>query len=504
MSDKTAKKPSPVVQKKDKNVLRGEAPERRNEIAREMFMRSWGGGKHHNPQDYARGKGRNPKHKGQRSDRSWEGMTSPMARFEEGVSADPTVNMTPQQAAEWKKQNAIHRDQFTGGEAMRNPMARFEEGVSADPTANMSPEDAAKWNAMNEAHRDQFKAAARYSKDPYWMVAKYPGKDADGKPFRKGERVFYYPLTKTILTGAKADRASAEFDAASFDEDYGFRAASGPDDEKDYKIALRRLAVAKKALQRIPVTMAENLNKQMREFDNRTYDLLRATKGSTYTPADPKLIAEAEEYRTEVLQALAALKDITLGKGAVRADLWDSVRKLPTINQRMEYMGEVTAFANILAKAAVIIQLKAEQAKRSVDYLTKWVEFYDANGRAPTYGEQRGWVRLASNSLAAAWGPVLSRTAKGLEDSCWEGYTAVGMKEMGGKQVPNCVPAKQASLADLWGNLMLVVADAGSPEADKAGLKKDADPKSHDQNLASTWEKVAGGSGAANAAFLKR
>ena len=33
-------------------------------------------------------------------------------------------------------------------------------------------------------------------------------------------------------------------------------------------------------------------------------------------------------------------------------------------------------------------------------------------------------------------------------------------------------------------------ADEGSPEADKAALKEDADPASHDQNLASTWEKV--------------
>ena len=38
-------------------------------------------------------------------------------------------------------------------------VARFEEGVSADPTKNMSPEDAAKWKAMNEEHGDKFKTA---------------------------------------------------------------------------------------------------------------------------------------------------------------------------------------------------------------------------------------------------------------------------------------------------------------------------------------------------------
>lgn len=37
------------------------------------------------------------------------------------------------------------------------------------------------------------------------------------------------------------------------------------------------------------------------------------------------------------------------------------------------------------------------------------------------------------------------RIAEGLEDACWDGYEAVGMKEKDGKQVPNCVPTKTAS-----------------------------------------------------------
>lgn len=40
------------------------------------------------------------------------------------------------------------------------PMARFEEGKPADPTENMSPEDAAEWKKQNEANKDKFKAAA--------------------------------------------------------------------------------------------------------------------------------------------------------------------------------------------------------------------------------------------------------------------------------------------------------------------------------------------------------
>ena len=37
---------------------------------------------------------------------------------------------------------------------------------------------------------------------------------------KRGDRVFYYPLTKTILAGEAAEQASADFEAASFDEDF--------------------------------------------------------------------------------------------------------------------------------------------------------------------------------------------------------------------------------------------------------------------------------------------
>jgi hypothetical protein len=37
------------------------------------------------------------------------------SKFEKGKPADPTENMTPEQKAEWKKQNDEHKDEFTGG-----------------------------------------------------------------------------------------------------------------------------------------------------------------------------------------------------------------------------------------------------------------------------------------------------------------------------------------------------------------------------------------------------
>jgi hypothetical protein len=31
----------------------------------------------------------------------------------------------------------------------------------------------------------------------------------------------------------------------------------------------------------------------------------------------------------------------------------------------------------------------------------------------------------------------------GLEDSCWDGYEAIGTKTLDGREVPNCVPIKE-------------------------------------------------------------
>jgi len=64
--------------------------------------------------------------KGSKVARGWDGGESDtmgcgegtvMAKHEKGVSVDPTKDMSPEDAAEWKRQNEIHRDKFTKGAA---------------------------------------------------------------------------------------------------------------------------------------------------------------------------------------------------------------------------------------------------------------------------------------------------------------------------------------------------------------------------------------------------
>jgi hypothetical protein len=157
-----------------------------------------------------------------------------LARFEEGKPADPTDSMSPEDAAEWKKNTEKHKDKFKSGaarvsawvtyykwldsflsnwrayspfvreafeeakstdnqpqldaikrsqdalialiearddikkygrespyrSASEEKDSRFEEGEHADPTQNMSEEDAKKWKTEHAKNKDKFKAGA--------------------------------------------------------------------------------------------------------------------------------------------------------------------------------------------------------------------------------------------------------------------------------------------------------------------------------------------------------
>jgi hypothetical protein len=52
----------------------------------------------------------------------------------------------------------------------------------------------------------------------------------------------------------------------------------------------------------------------------------------------------------------------------------------------------------------------------------------------------------------------------GLEDACWEGYIAIGTKDMDGREVPNCVPIKEeASKIQMEKGINLAEGDGSYP-----------------------------------------
>lgn len=58
----------------------------------------------------------------------------------------------------------------------------------------------------------------RKQSDPHWIIAKWAGTDKYGTPFKKGDRVWYWPLNRKIVAGEEAEQAARDFEAYLFDE----------------------------------------------------------------------------------------------------------------------------------------------------------------------------------------------------------------------------------------------------------------------------------------------
>ena len=110
------------------------------------------------------------------------------------------------------------------------------EAITALNRLGFRPRPSLSARTLDEDQRWVYRALEKVSKtagaktaafgDPYWLVAKYPGKTRDGTPFAKGERVLYFPRTKTFFTGKEAETAWRRFQTEAADDDFGMRSAS--------------------------------------------------------------------------------------------------------------------------------------------------------------------------------------------------------------------------------------------------------------------------------------
>jgi len=177
--------------------------------------------------------------------------------------------------------------------------------------------------------------AARYSGDPYWMTARYPGVDSKGRPVKRGDRVFYYPRTKTILTGDDAERASAEFDAASFDEDFGYRGASSTRAAATNRRAnssalipvvseiLEVVGLGHAPRNQLP-SLADALVHDIRENISNNVNVYDLIDDALYNPDNPETIeAEWSEGEGEYVVDGVVRYEVTTGWSSTRTVVWD-------------------------------------------------------------------------------------------------------------------------------------------------------------------------------------
>jgi hypothetical protein len=117
-------------------------------------------------------------------------------------------------------------------------LSRFEEGKPADPTKQMSPEDAKKWKQQTEEHKDEFKTAAGDIEYVIWGIP--PGEHHENVLYTKAESMAEAKKVITVLETkhgctkcrvqvldlTKAPDFSKIFKAAS--DPWKVEAASGP------------------------------------------------------------------------------------------------------------------------------------------------------------------------------------------------------------------------------------------------------------------------------------
>lgn len=166
------------------------------------------------------------------------------SRFEEGKPADPTKQMDPDDAKKWKQNTEEHKDDFKAASAREEDIlyetanlylfqtprgleirlngpthavvvGKPNDVVSAKRSMDRMERYPDKLRAMYKLSSDKEAASG----DPRWIHAKFPGKDTDGKPFKRGDLVLYFPNDRSFMQGEKAKDAYRRFETEVADED---------------------------------------------------------------------------------------------------------------------------------------------------------------------------------------------------------------------------------------------------------------------------------------------
>ena len=332
---KQAKAPVQVgPSKKNPNVMRGEAPARRNTLVQESVTRGWGSGTHGNRDyDVAKGRSRNEKHKGQKG---WgaEYMALPV---EEACGAE-----------------------YMGGEAcgaeyMQGHSAKFEEGVSVDPTKNMSEADAAEWKKQNAIHRSEFKTARVLSKGDSTRRLNELHKQHGGFT-----RAYFEAALQEVKAGVIAPAAVV---------------GGGYKDGKAVAIKWLTDNMSKAKTAAVAGLLPSEVADKVAKLMSRQEAILK----KYVEEAGSRAVDQYDDLPKSVRDALTRVKD--------QETLWSDAERWLSDNR-----------------------------------------------------SRRASVNRADLLPSEAY----RLRAAGLEDACWNDYEAVGMKEQGGEQVPNCVPVKKA------------------------------------------------------------
>jgi hypothetical protein len=155
-----------------------------------------------------------------------------------GLLADPNLQKMMQNVVDQAKKQKQMAQAKTGDmsavdwskfQGQNNPIQanRPMGGASGTGAFGRNPVKASENFNLNFYGFTQILESSRYAGDPVRMKAKYPGTDMNGKAFKKGDEVTYYPRSKKMISGPEGEQAYRDFLSAAADED-AYRGMGGP------------------------------------------------------------------------------------------------------------------------------------------------------------------------------------------------------------------------------------------------------------------------------------
>jgi len=245
-------------------------------------------------------------------------------------------------------------------------LSRFEEGKPADPTENMSPEDAKKWREQTDEHKDEFKSAADKTATKVEIKLQYDSPTSVGKIVSPSGRAEYY---YTLGNGAKMSYSDREKFRYQLRNQANVREAEKLVKELDQKVPSKTAAAKKPSRPSVEETPEEKRFTQEREKVEKALEDLREEIADRFPiPEDRRHPPEAREVLNHYLLADRLQHKAFMQSVGGNSDEPSVLREMFGLLAKSE--AEIKKAKRLLAEAAAMEKRKSAS---SVSVLTRFL-----------------------------------------------------------------------------------------------------------------------------------
>ena len=124
------------------------------------------------------------------------------------ISTSMAAHLSDKQIKDYFKKGK----QFNIGSGGKDKMAKVKD---VEILENINEAGTKKWVQLKE-----YRPFSHQKGDPKLMKSKYDGIDMNGRKYRRGETILFYPKSKKIVSGKEAEKEYGEFVSSAQDEEW--------------------------------------------------------------------------------------------------------------------------------------------------------------------------------------------------------------------------------------------------------------------------------------------